>query len=47
MFKIYHKVSKRIYTVYAVAGVRFVVWEPEKQLWLWLPMTECEPVEEE
>lgn len=46
MFKVFHKVSNRVYTVYGINGVRFVVWDPQEQLWLWLEMTECEPVEE-
>ena len=46
MFKIYHKVSKRTYTVYGVNGLHFMVWDAQLMRWIWIPMEECEPVEE-
>ena len=46
MCKVLHKVSNREYTVYAVNGAYFAVWDPQERRWLWLLMDECEPVEE-
>lgn len=47
MFKMFHKGTGRVYTVYAVNGLFFMAWDSRESTWLWLPMTECEPVEDE
>ena len=46
MFKIYHKNSNRICTVYMVSGLMFLVWDSQTHKWNWIPMEECEPVED-
>ena len=46
MFKVFHKGAGRVYTVYAVNGLRFMVWDATGNTWAWLPMEECEPVED-
>ena len=46
MFKVLHKVSKRVCTVYMVSGLMFLVWDAKEGKWTWIPMEECEPVEE-
>lgn len=46
MFKVLHKVSKRVCTVYMVSGLMFLVWDAKEGKWSWIPMEECVPVEE-
>lgn len=46
MFKVFHKGTGRVYTVYAVNGLHFMVWDARGAIWVWLPMEECEPVED-
>lgn len=46
MPRVFHKGTKRLYTVYGVQGLLFLVWDPKGPEWLWLPIAECEPVED-
>ena len=41
MFQVKHMETGRIYTVYAVSGVLFLV--RDKDHWEWLGMSECRP----
>ena len=49
MFKVRHKGTGTIYTVYDVTGVRFMIWvdDPSGEgYWSWLDITDCEPFNE-
>ena len=45
MFKVKHKVSGEVRTVYAMDGLYFMIWNAETRTWFWVPILEYEPVE--
>ena len=45
MFRVRHKVSGEVRTVYAMDGLYFMVWDAEARTWCWVPISEYEPVE--
>ena len=45
MFKVLHKNSGRVYTVYAVNGPYFMVWNAQEHHWEWMPVENFEPLE--
>lgn len=46
MYKVRNRSDGSIFTVYAVSGQYFMVWDARGSTWAWLPMEECEPVED-
>ena len=47
MFRVRHKVSGEVRTVYAMDGLYFMIWNAETRTWCWVPISEYEPVEED
>lgn len=49
MFRVRHKATGDIHTVYAVTGVRFLIWVDlphGEEHWTWVDMGDCVPLKE-
>ena len=46
MYKVRNRTDGSIYTVYAVSGLYFMMWNASEKHWEWAPMENFEPVEE-
>lgn len=44
MFEVAHKGTGKVITVYAVSGMLFLVYDPDEELWGYVPMDDYRPV---